>query len=419
MNRLVPISLTQLTTVTLALLVICASANARQCHVREPGTYVVYINGMLTELTTAEAGMNLLQASVEPHMAGTGKDAKLEFDMMYNPTNGPLLDLMEAFEQRMGAIGKLVDWTQFWRMVNGIVPGSSEYKAAHSQVFQKHYKSMKANQEEAVQNVVQKCTAALLEGSKVLLVGHSQGNLFINQVYDRLRVEKTLKKRLNSIGVVAIATPASRVAGGGMYTTLYEDKVINMVRSIFPGTKAGNVRNANPSSPTSHFLADDYLKIDTQSRKKILSQIRSTIVNLRRPTQIARRGIITVTLRWGRHPDVDLHVREPTKRHVYYKARYGKAGHLDRDDTNGYGPEHYYVSCKKLKTGRYKVGVNYYAGKGTATARIQIQAGLRVRSFKRSLRRARGSSGNGRPKRVAIIDVRYDAHKDIYLFDIE
>lgn len=62
------------------------------------------------------------------------------------------------------------------------------------------------------------------------------------------------------------------------------------------------------------------------------------------PTRSLGNGPITVTLTWDANPDVDLHIFEP-QRHVYYASRIGYNGYLDLDDTNGYGPEHYYTNC--------------------------------------------------------------------------
>jgi hypothetical protein len=62
---------------------------------------------------------------------------------------------------------------------------------------------------------------------KVLLVGHSQGTLYTNEVYDYLIRNGEPK---DAIGVYNIATPASFVAGGGRHLTSANDKVINLAR---------------------------------------------------------------------------------------------------------------------------------------------------------------------------------------------
>ncbi|HUT26909.1 MAG TPA: hypothetical protein VMW85_02535 [Methanomassiliicoccales archaeon] len=90
----------------------------------------------------------------------------------------------------------------------------------------------------------------------------------------------------------------------------------------------------------------------------------------------AARGALTVTLSWGQgSSDVDLHVLEPYGRHIYYsnKAPDANAPYLDVDNTNGYGPEHYYATddmsmydashtvMSNDLYGDYEIAVHYYA----------------------------------------------------------
>src|SRR3990167_6542470 len=62
---------------------------------------------------------------------------------------------------------------------------------------------------------------------KLILVGHSQGTYYTNDLYKYLTSHGVSK---SSIAVYNIATPASFVAGGGQYLTSATDKVINRVR---------------------------------------------------------------------------------------------------------------------------------------------------------------------------------------------
>jgi len=89
---------------------------------------------------------------------------------------------------------------------------------------------------------------------------------------------------------------------------------------------------------------------------------------------------LTFTLTWGQgNSDVDLHVLEPTisntdGRHIYYNnmgSQYNDYPYLDIDNTDGYGPEHYYATedmtlpnyagSGKSLYGTYKFRVHYYA----------------------------------------------------------
>jgi len=77
---------------------------------------------------------------------------------------------------------------------------------------------------------------------KLLLVGHSQGTFYTNELYEYL-VQNGVPKQ--SIAVYNIATPASFVAGGGTYLTSANDKVINYVRELDAEGNAPQALSAN------------------------------------------------------------------------------------------------------------------------------------------------------------------------------
>lgn len=66
-----------------------------------------------------------------------------------------------------------------------------------------------------------------VQTQKILLVGHSQGTFYTNAVYRYLVAHGVPEE---SVAVYNIATPASQVAGGGLYITSSNDKLINWVR---------------------------------------------------------------------------------------------------------------------------------------------------------------------------------------------
>lgn len=81
---------------------------------------------------------------------------------------------------------------------------------------------------------------------------------------------------------------------------------------------------------------------------------------------------MTVTLTWDQsNSDVDLHVQEPGTdgRHIYWsnKGYTGSNPYLDMDNTEGYGPEHYYATegmtlpGSTSLYGTYQIKVQYYA----------------------------------------------------------
>ena len=97
----------------------------------------------------------------------------------------------------------------------------------------------------------------------VLLVAHSQGNLFGNQMYDLLTAEE--KDRFK---MVSVATPANNVTGdyslSAPYTTIVADYTIALIKNSFPGNASG----------FGHTFVDSYLHSHiTPTRVKINSDI--------------------------------------------------------------------------------------------------------------------------------------------------
>jgi hypothetical protein len=74
-------------------------------------------------------------------------------------------------------------------------------------------------------------------------------------------------------------------------------------------------------------------------------------------------GALQVNLAWDTdNTDIDVHVVEPGGFEIYYSDKTSSAtgGHLDRDDTDGFGPENIY--WQNAPDGDYRVFVHYYGG---------------------------------------------------------
>lgn len=101
---------------------------------------------------------------------------------------------------------------------------------------------------------------------KILLIGHSQGTFYTNEMYNYLTTHGVPKE---SISVYNIATPASFVVGGGKYLTSGNDNLINSVREWTASVDAKQPLTANILIPLSHpeekgltrghSLSDEYL----------------------------------------------------------------------------------------------------------------------------------------------------------------
>jgi len=126
---------------------------------------------------------------------------------------------------------------------------------------------------------------------KILLVAHSQGNFYANSFYDTV-VDKDGGVPEESIGVYGVATPASRVAGGGKYLTSDNDTVIAKVVGRLPFRKIlpPNINIAEKADDDSwgHGFSQTYLKYQgariVSDIENALGQLKSnSISNLSKP----------------------------------------------------------------------------------------------------------------------------------------
>lgn len=377
----------------------------------ESSVAIFFGNGVNT--TREEARVSLRQ--LEDHLRVTSPDqfTTFEFTIAYNPTANLILDLWESAHQRLDG-----EAAQFLRMLNGIEAMPDWFqdlvKEKAARIVESELVGNQTLQEHATLY-----RAKVLEGKKVIIVAHSQGNFFANAAYAVLyEGENTLTTR--SVGIVSVANPASFVGGNFPYTTLTNDLVVASIRTaaLVPPLPVNVTNNTAGNDILGHSFIGAYLFSGSISNAKITGDFATILMGLEAPTPVASSGIITVTLTWGTEPDVDLHVFEPNGTHVYYANLFGPSGYLDVDDVTSFGPEHYFISCNTLETGQYAVGINYYSGGAPENALVQVQAGLTIRSFVVHLPGANGFLGDANPIRVATITAVKDPQGG-FVFEIQ
>ena len=381
------------------------SAEASVCDIK---TNIFFGNGMFNEQSYADSSLRKLKRKMIE--AGSLSDDEWAFELSYNHDEGAY-SLFEVYRQSMGDQA-----ASFWRWLGSSEVAPDWFQSA-AQEIAASYDLAEALIDDDLRRHVQRYESLLMEGNRVLVVAHSQGNLYANSAYANLASGGRIS--MDAFGIVSVATPASHVAGNGPYYTLMYDLVISTVQMALPGTLPGNVVNTVSDRDWAHHsFIDSYLYGD-QTGPLIVNSALNNANALSWPEPQVGNGPISVTLTWGAEPDVDLHVYEPDGSHVYYGNRLGSSGYLDRDDISSFGPEHYYVvDCVSLAAGTYRVGVNYYWGRDPETAYVQIKAGDIVRDYSIGLPSPEGYSGNSNPEAVASIKVIGDADNG-YEFNVE
>ena len=201
------------------------------------GYTILTINGIFTD----EDGALENRDNLREHFLPTYNNQPLKIDYVYNPT-------------RLLGAADLVDV-----LAQMIIDQNDDYDMV-----------------EILNDASQKVTT-----QKLLLVGHSQGNFYANNLYDAVASQPGGVPS-QSIGVYGVASPATRVAGGGKYVTSSSDTVIN---SLAAKLVNNNILPPNVNMPlqgitdgsNGHGFSETYLKYQSN---RIVSDIKYSLDKL-------------------------------------------------------------------------------------------------------------------------------------------
>lgn len=369
-----------------------------------PANYsVIYINGIWT--TDARPAALEFQHAI----GSTYNGQTVKVSVAYNKTHGKTSDLADVFRQKLNEYPEVSAELLIKALTSGIVSGlpDSLVESIRGYNIDKIREAGTVGyNDDDLRDIVGFIRGSITENQKILLVPHSQGNLYANSAYAAL-TSGTDAIPSGSIKIFGIASPAAYVAGNGDYITSTNDLVINGLSttgglSVLPANFTVGITTSDLSG---HGITEVYLNPDRQGRAEIVARIKNALSSLLEPGGQGGQGPITVTLSWGAQPDIDLHVFEPDGTHVYYVNKQGSVGMLDLDITDSYGPEHYFTSCDTLQQGSYRIGVNYFYGNSPelATVTITTPQGSVTRNVQLNV--ALGTSGNLSPVMVGTVVV--------------
>lgn len=388
---------------------------ADECSLAQTAIY--FGNGINNSHTEALDSKCKLQTAFCESINSEDED-NYKFALAYNQSFGIGTDLLECARQTLGnewptlLVAFLLNDTRIINLLPGdIVQRFNDFLT--NQTIQELVAPNASNED--VADHVSSYTSDIGEGKKVILVAHSQGNIFANLAYQRLSTSYQ-----QYFTIVPVASPESFVRKSLVGHVRFSDDLViagvEMAKSLvgLPSPLSANDQDNIDEDFLSHNFLKAYIK-DASAKYFIINAIHASNSSLPDPPLSAGQGTITVTLTWGSNPDVDLHTYEPTGRHVYYAARQGQFGFLDVDDTTSYGPEHYYASCDNLRNsaaaiGRYRFGLNYYYGYSAETCTVTVKTPSVEQTFTKVLTSVRGSSGNN--SMIPVADVVVSKNPD-------
>jgi hypothetical protein len=214
-----------------------------------------------------------------------------------NPTGGFIDDLQRVFEQKLAENSDL-SWELLVRASLGLINGISpelvrialdliiKTETESSAELKKKWEAENSYVDSRVTTHVAGYTQDIIEnGRRVLLVAHSQGNLYGNASHRLLYGNPNITP--GSFGIAGVATPANYVPGGGSYITSDADVVINALRSIV----TDQVLPANISIPfdttelSGHNFIKTYVHPEKPARQKIQQMTEAAMNRLVEPKE--------------------------------------------------------------------------------------------------------------------------------------
>lgn len=199
-------------------------------------TAIYFINGVTTTLDEARLNGGKLEMEFVKKLGTMAPAVQAmchQFFLNPNPTSGPARDLLEASQQRLGLTP-----TRFWLGLEG---AGLYAPAVIQQALQGPMTDANQVDQAAIQRHVTAYRSQIASPScrRVLLVPHSQGNLYVNDSYDRVFTQVPAPPA-GTLKIVGVATPDDEVKGSGRYRTSTTDVVITAIRLILTNTLRGN-----------------------------------------------------------------------------------------------------------------------------------------------------------------------------------
>jgi hypothetical protein len=245
-----------------------------------PRTAIYFVNGVTTTLDEARLNSGKLELEFLeklPTMAPAVQAMCHLFFLNINPTSGAVTDFLEAGQQRLGFTS-----TTFWQGLEGLGLATSGVIA---QVLQRQISNADQIDQATITRhaTVYREQIAFPSCRRVLIVPHSQGNLYSNASFDSV-FSQVPPPPLGTLKIVGIATPADRVGGKGLHRTSSTDVLIGGIRLILPGTLPANTdwgissMLLSPAYSGGHSFIG-YLTAEP-SRTQILSDMESSLIAL-------------------------------------------------------------------------------------------------------------------------------------------
>jgi hypothetical protein len=248
---------------------------------------IAYVNGIGTLRKDADSSQKKLLAKVEQSLGVPHNPACLKGITAYNRSTNLPVDFLQAAYQKSRELG--ITAIEFWPAMLRLVAPTWLDEVIDASYPRSGDGALYVVGPQLQQHLNEFYKPEIATGKHLVVVGHSQGNFYANDAWKALTDAEKEKT-----SIVAIATPASFVAGEGRDTKLYEDA---LAATIFSFSLPANVTNTescetdifHPFSWLCHDMDTSYLH-GTNSTKQIVDDIVAELPVATLPSSILYDG---------------------------------------------------------------------------------------------------------------------------------
>lgn len=309
-------------------------------------TNVYYGNGIRTLEEEAKTDLAEIKIEYEDHLNALRdssedfRDETYSFDTAYNPTFGGVEDIAEVLLQKARELELLknlgevtqstlsgldlleiamfdgADRESFVRAKLADTPSGDVSEVDFEEIvnprfwnpirqaYQDFMRERLADLNTTDSDLTSKYVSDMKAGRRVIVLAHSQGNLFASDNVESARTADD--DFVDAIGLYGVATPAGRLIEGGDYVTAHDDRVIDFARLqaiILPSNLDNNPEayfREDNRSWHNHEFAGDYFAESLRSR----FFIDEGIENLARTLKYPRIESGSITVRVVDYPEI-------------------------------------------------------------------------------------------------------------------
>lgn len=260
--------------------------------------YVIgYVNGVANTRVQAWRSLQKLEEKVEKDYTQLLTE-KIKYRLFWNETHGALEDVLEVFKQKAEESPEFKDKSEFWSAFIKLLKGEDVTDSLNTILLSNVNAFLQDVRNKIQDHTIDKTSVRYTETDsklkmhadrytnrcdKILLVAHSQGNLFTNEIYDYI-VNKQ-KYTSNNIKTVHVAVPTEPIKGD--YWTSSTDQIINAIRLIDTNVQPANIDDIPLDSifaTGGHSFNGVYLTYPS-SLSKIMTSIDNALIALQDPNQ--------------------------------------------------------------------------------------------------------------------------------------